>query len=129
VDPQVVTNILDEMEKLYLGLVISRGKKHTLLGMKIEFLKGGKLSIDTSEYIKEAIKDFKEDVSKTVNSAAAHSLFSVDVRSAPLCCTKGDSYHSVVAKLLWVMKRGRPDIKTAIAFLCTRVKAPTEQDW
>ena len=83
-DPQVVTDILEEMEKLYPGLVISRGKKHTLLGMKIEFLKGGSLSIDTSEHVKEAIEDFKEDVTKTVNSAAAHGLFSVDVRADDL---------------------------------------------
>jgi len=36
---------------------------------------------------------------------------------------------AVFAKLLWVMKRGRPDIETTIAFLCTRVKGPTCQDW
>ena len=42
---------------------------------------------------------------------------------------RADKFHSMVAKLLWVMKRGRPDIETAVAFLCTRVKTPDVDDW
>jgi hypothetical protein len=34
----------------------------------------------------------------------------------------------MVAKLLFLCKRGRPDLQTAIAFLCTRVQAPTIDD-
>jgi hypothetical protein len=34
-----------------------------------------------------------------------------------------------VAKGLFLCKRARPDIQPAIAYLTTRVKAPTEQDW
>jgi hypothetical protein len=34
-----------------------------------------------------------------------------------------------VAKLLFLCKRGCPDIQTAIAFLCTRVQQPTEDDY
>ena len=29
--------------------------------------------------------------------------------------------HSTVAKIVWVAKRGRPDIEAFISFLCTRV--------
>ena len=32
-------------------------------------------------------------------------------------------------KLMYVCQRGRPDIATTIAFLCTRVTKSTEQDW
>ena len=39
-----------------------------------------------------------------------------------------ERFHRVVAKLLYVSKRGRPDIQLAIAFLCTRVSCSTEQD-
>ena len=34
-----------------------------------------------------------------------------------------------IAKLLFAAKRARPDIQTAIAFLCTRMQAPDEDDW
>jgi hypothetical protein len=33
-----------------------------------------------------------------------------------------------MAKLLYLAKRARPDILMVISFLCTRVKAPTEED-
>ena len=128
-DPSVVTDILSKMEALYPGLTVSRGKKHKLLGMDIEFCDNGSLKIDTSEYVREAVEDFGEDVRKKVTSPAAHGLFQIDLESPPLSKKKSDVFHSVVAKLLWVMKRGRPDIETTIAFLCTRVKCPTCQDW
>ena len=38
-------------------------------------------------------------------------------------------FHSYVAKLLFAAKRARPDLQTAIAFLCTRVKSPDTDDW
>ena len=37
-------------------------------------------------------------------------------------------FHTFTAKLLFLAKRARPDILTAIAFLTTRVKSPTEED-
>jgi hypothetical protein len=42
---------------------------------------------------------------------------------------KADLFHSIVAKLLWLEKRVRPDIETTIAFLTTRVAAPNISDW
>ena len=39
-----------------------------------------------------------------------------------------DIFHSIVAKLLWVEKRGRPNIETSIPFLCTRVTKITKED-
>ena len=38
-------------------------------------------------------------------------------------------FGSVVIKLLWVGKRGRPDTVLTTAFLCTRLSKCTEQDW
>jgi hypothetical protein len=41
----------------------------------------------------------------------------------------GNLYHHNVAKLLFLCKRARPDVQTAVAFLCTRVKAPDVDDY
>ena len=38
-------------------------------------------------------------------------------------------FHHNVAKLLFLCKRARPDIETAVAFLCTHVKAPDTDDY
>ena len=128
-DPKVVSKILEEIDKVYPGLVISRGKKHTLLGMDIEFIGNGRLTIGTKEYILEAFDTFGENVSQKVTSPANLGLFKIDDNSPLLNPEKSDKFHSVTEKILWVEKRGRPDIETAISFLCTRVLNPTEQDW
>jgi hypothetical protein len=38
-------------------------------------------------------------------------------------------FHHNVAKLLFLCKRARPDIQTAVALLCTRVKGPNVDDY
>jgi hypothetical protein len=129
VDENVVSKVIKSVEDVYGPLVTTRGKKHTFLGMDIEFCNDGSVKIGTKEYINEAIKDFDEDVSKNVSSPANLGLNTIDQKSPLLPIKKKDLFHSIVAKLLWVMKRGRPDIETTIAFLCTRVAAPTDQDW
>jgi hypothetical protein len=42
---------------------------------------------------------------------------------------KSMQFHSTMAKLLFLAKRGRPDIFLAISFFTTRVKSPDEDDW
>jgi hypothetical protein len=39
------------------------------------------------------------------------------------------SFHTIVAKVLYVTKQARPDTSLAIAFLTTRVRAPDTDDW
>jgi hypothetical protein len=38
-------------------------------------------------------------------------------------------FHHNVAKLPFLCKRARPDIQTAVSFLCTRVKSPDVDDY
>ena len=42
---------------------------------------------------------------------------------------KGPLFHSVVAKLLFIMKRSRPDLETVVSFLKTRVSKSDVEDW
>ena len=37
--------------------------------------------------------------------------------------------HTIVAKLLFVTKRARPDLETSGSYLCTRVTKSNEDDW
>ena len=39
-----------------------------------------------------------------------------------------DTFHSVVIKLLYVSKRARLDIETAIAFMYTKISKDTQED-
>ena len=81
------------------------------------------------DQIKETISAFGEDVSKKVATPAARHLMCVDNDAEKLSTEKAEKFHSVVAKLLFVEKRARPDIETAVAFLCTRVSEPDVDDW
>ena len=44
------------------------------------------------------------------------------------CKKKAKRFHSIVAKMLFVTKRARPDTGPAISYLTTRVREPNEDD-
>ena len=43
--------------------------------------------------------------------------------------SENKNFYTFTAKGLFLCKRARPDIQTAIEFLATRVKEPDEDDW
>ena len=76
----------------------------------------------------QAINMFKEDIVQDAATPAASYLF--DERESPaLSEDDADNFHSVVASLLYISRRCRLDIQTAVAYLCTRVAKPTVDDW
>jgi hypothetical protein len=53
----------------------------------------------------------------------------VKVKDSPGLDDEGKQrFHTIMAKLLYLAKRARPDILTATSFICTRVKQPTKTD-
>jgi len=129
VDPQIVSQIVDAIEQHFGKMTMVRGKKHIFLGMEIDFNDDGTVKIGMKSYIEDAIKCFAEDVTKGVTTPAQKDVFEVDFTSVKLNQHRSNLFHTVVAKLLYVSKRGRPNIQLAMAFLCTRVSVSTEQDW
>ena len=85
--------------------------------------------IDMREYLRDIIDKFPEDCAKSVATPAAVYLFEVNEDEENLDDDKKKIFHTFVAKLLFVSKRGRPDILVAIAFLSTRVTGPDKDDW
>ena len=69
-----------------------------------------------------------KDISTEVSSPAKKGMKNVDAISTRTEKKITDIFHSIVAKLLWVAKMGRPDIDTVISFLCTRVTKITKED-
>jgi hypothetical protein len=63
------------------------------------------------------------------NSAAPNGVFIVNKDAEKLSEEGTMAFHNLVAKTLYVSKRVRPDVSTAIAFLTTRVRAPDVDDW
>ena len=70
VDPAVVTSIIEKIEEKFDKMTVTRGKVHTFLGMTITLQKDRTVKIEMKEYVKDAIEDFGEDVSKRAATPA-----------------------------------------------------------
>jgi len=105
---------------------VSKGEKHFYLGVAIDMSTAGKVKLSMISYVREVMKLY--DVKGKARTPATENLYKM--RDSPLLEDKRrEEFHSRVAKLLYVAKRVRPDILTAVGFLTTRVKQPNEDDW
>ncbi len=127
-DPRVVTRIIQELEKRFDKMTVTRGREHVFLGMHIRYTEENTAVITMKDYLKEAITESGLDVSRSASTPATRTLFEVDNTSNLLGKRERQMFHSVSAKLLYVSLRARADLLLAIAFLCTRVSKSTEQD-
>jgi hypothetical protein len=105
-----------------------RGKKHDYLGMILDYTEKGKVKIDMTDYVKAMIREFPEELKGRTTTPASERIFEVN-ESSKLNDEQREIFHTFVAKALFVAKRSRPDIQVPVAFLCTRVREPTEEDW
>ena len=80
------------------------------------------------EYVEKFLGEIPDEMDGTATTPAASHLFQMQGDAIVLENKKRDFLHPTVAKLLFLCKCGRPDIQTAVAFLCTRVLEPTSDD-
>ena len=89
-----------------------------------------KVQIKMTDYIENMLAELPADMDGESATPASNHLFEVnDEDPVPLDKEKAEMFHHYVAKLLFLCKRARPDIQTAVAFLCTRVKGPDMDDY
>jgi Reverse transcriptase (RNA-dependent DNA polymerase) len=131
-DPQIVTQIIKMLNKKYgqlKPLTVTRGPKHDYLGMELDYSQKGKVIISMKAYVQKLLDEAPEDMQGTIVSPATEHLFEVKEAARKLDEGKAEFFHYMTPKLLFLCKRGRPDIQTAVAFLCTRVQLPDEHDY
>ena len=107
---------------------MNRGKKHTVFGMDIEIKDDGTMSLVMHDYLVEIINTFGEDITHKAPTPASNKLFEVNLLDV-LSEKNSETFHHIVAKLLYVSKRAQADLNTTITFLCTRVSKSTVEDW
>ena len=120
------------MEEKFGKMKVSRGKKHTFVGMDFTLIGGGKVEILMKSYIEECIDTFKNVYGVLEGRAPTpgkYNLFEINENETKLGEEKADIFHQIVLKLLFVSKRARLDIEVVISFLCTRVDKSTMEDW
>jgi hypothetical protein len=98
--------------------------------MHIGFCDDGTMSIGMKDYVTKALNEFGESISKSATLPAKRDLLEINEKSERLSIDVSETFHSVVAKLLYVSKWGSLDIQLVIAFLCTQVSCSTnKQGW
>jgi hypothetical protein len=106
----------------------TRGKVHDYLGMVFDFSVDGEVMISMVDYMKKFVDEFPFTITGTAHTPAAEDLFA-EGKGPTLGKDKAQIFHTWVAKALFACKRARPDIHPPTTLLCTRVKAPLEDDW
>ena len=132
VDGEVLEEIIQGLEEKYgkeAPLTVHRGTVHEYLGMTIDFSEKGKVKFIMNDYVENLLDEVPEEMSGHAATPAAHQLFTVNDKAEKISDEKSKQYHHLTAKLLYLSKRARPDLQTAVAFLCKRVKQPDVDDW
>jgi hypothetical protein len=131
VSKEIVESLIKALNNRYGKLkpiTVQVGKVHPYLGMTIDYSVQGKVMINMIDYIKKILDETDEIFPGTSSTPAANHLFSVNRNATKLSTKDADFFHYLTAKLLFLCKRARPDIQTAVAFLSTRVQQPDVDD-
>ena len=130
--PNVVTKVIKQLEAAFgieVPLTKTHGKVLEYLGMILDFTTPGKVMVLMKDFIERMLNKLPTEMDGEAVTAAANHLFEVS-ETDPINLNEEQCamLHHNVAKLLFLCKRARPNIQTAVAFLCTRGKAPNTDD-
>ena len=101
-------------------LTVTRGKVHDYLGMTFDYTIPGKVKITMPDFVQGVLDECPEDLMNGLSSTpAANHLFNVDPECKKLGNEKASRFHHLMAKLLYLSKRARPDLQTTVPFLTT----------
>ena len=127
--------VLDDLALIMIrefgDMEISRGKDHSFLGMEIE-VSDGIVKLSMKKQLNKLITDFEKEygcLDNEVSSPGNRQLFNIKMDAEQLDEKRSKDFHSITAALLYLMKRVRPDIETAISFLMRRVSKSDVDDW
>ena len=129
VDKEVVTECINILDQKYgweacgkrCPFTVHRGRTHTL-----DYSIDNKVKIDKQDYIETILEDLPSKFEGSAVTPVAMQLFDVNEGYKKLPKKNADLFHHVVAQLLFLCKRGCPNLQTAVAFLTTRAKAPNQ---
>ena len=76
-DPREVTKVEEWLRGIYGNVTVCRGKKHTYLGMQLDYSSPGECKVGMTQYSEEIISDFPEEITGSAATPAADHLFKV----------------------------------------------------
>lgn len=97
--------------------------------MTLDFNVDGCCIVRMDDYVETIVTEAPDDMDGEVEMPAADHLFQINPNGQRVSKEVAERFHTMVAKLLFLAKRARPEIQTAIAFLCTRTQATDVDDY
>lgn len=119
-------HIAEKLSRVYGKLSTNINMPLAYLGMLITERGNNELEIRMDGFINDLLTEhWRSD--KTFKTPASPELFAI--KDGPqLGEEQRESFHTATAKILYLAKRIRPDLLTAVSFLCTRVRNPDQDD-
>ena len=99
-DEQTLDKVLIELEYIYKGLSVQRGKMINYLGMRLDFSENEKVKITMQKYVDD-LMEFCAEITGVASSPAKQDLFTV-VEDELLDEKQREFFHSAVAKFLYL---------------------------
>ena len=127
-----VTNFLHHLGQIYGDrMTVHRGKVHDYLGMDLDFITTNTTKIGMIKYINKIHEDFPEEIKSAAATSYAEHLFDVseDNQERLLPDEQAIAFRHSTDQLLFLCAHSRLYIRTSVSFLCTRCKAPDENEW
>ena len=121
-----VESIVSALESRFKSITVKRGFEHSYLGMQFDFGDAGRVKISMPGYTNDVIE--YSEVKGTSRTPAGENLFDTDPASPLLDVDSANRFHTLVAKLMYLAKRVRPDLLCSVMYLATKVKSPTVQE-
>jgi len=121
---QELNDVIDKLKAEFEDVKAEHSTDFSYLGMRIQ-MEAGKVRIGMEGYIQELMRETGTD--RGVKTPATASLFE-DGDGTVLTAKERERFHAIVAKLLYLATRVRPETLTTVVYLCTRVKEPTTVD-
>ena len=122
-----IQQLVEALKDKYGDVKAQYGDIVDYLGMTMDFTMKGCTKITMDGMIQEIINDFHRTDLATAKTPATENLLEIN-DSASLCETDRKLFHSMVARLMYVCKKVKPECLMAVNFLATRVQIATEED-
>jgi len=122
----LIDELVAALNKRFNKVTEKAGDTLSYLGMTITTQLGGNITVSMERYVDECLGIFVSG--KVAATPATEDLFE-EPKDEPLDVEMKERFHSAVAKILYLAKRVRPELLTAISHLASRVATPTMTDW
>ena len=123
--PEMIEALCAGLTSKYGDVTRTDGPIVNYLGMIFDLSHPGEARVSMKGYVEDLLSG--SDISGVARSPATDGLF--DIREMPAVTEeRRGKFHSLVAKILYLAKRTKPECLTAISFLTTRVTRCTEDD-